>query len=240
MKSRADVPRHDQEYIRRMFDSLAPRYETFTKLIGLGQDDRLRRQALEAVRPGARVLDLACGTGQMSFLAAEAAGPEGFVLGLDLSERMIARAQARQRRLGIPESRLRFVVGRGEDLPVEDMRFDAVLSAYALRNLYERITDVLAGLRRSLVPGGELAILDLTEPAHPVLRALYRVYFFGMVGLYGKALFGREYPTAYLPQSAERFFKAHQFIPVLERAGFADVRRRSFFLGGATLYRARG
>ncbi|MCG3176705.1 MAG: Demethylmenaquinone methyltransferase [Candidatus Omnitrophica bacterium] len=228
----------DQDYIRGMFDAFAPRYETFTRLIGMGQDDRLRRQALRDVRPGWRVLDLACGTGQLTFLAARRAGPTGQVLGIDLSPGMIAQAQRRQAASGIAGPALSFEVRRGEDLPDGERRYDLIVSAYALRNLYENIDVVLRGLRESLVPGGGVALLDLTEPVHPVLRTLYRGYFYGLVGLYGKALFGKDYPVTYLPDSAQRFFKAHEFTAALERAGFKKIQRQGYFLGAVTLYRA--
>lgn len=228
----------DQDYIRGMFDAFAPRYETFTKLIGMGQDDRLRLHTLRDATPGARVLDLACGTGQLTFLAARKVGPSGQVLGIDLSPGMIDEARRRGAQLKDAGSRPGFEVARGEDLPLGDRKFDLIVSAYALRNLYENIGDVLRGMRESLVPGGRVALLDLTEPVHPVLKALYRMYFFGLVGLYGRALFGRHYPVSYLPRSAQRFFKAHEFTAALSRAGFVRIERRSFFLGAVTLYRA--
>lgn len=229
----------DQASIRRMFDAFAPRYETFTKLIGMGQDDRLRLHTLRDAAAGSRILDLACGTGQLTFLAARRAGPSGTVLGIDLSPGMIAEALRLQRsREADSGSYLSFEVARGEDLPLGERKFDLIVSAYALRNLYENISKVLRGMRASLVPGGRIALLDLTEPAHPFLRGIFRLYFFGLVGLYGRLLFGGSYPVSYLPQSARRFFKAREFAEALSRAGFVRIELSSFFWGAVTLYRA--
>jgi demethylmenaquinone methyltransferase/2-methoxy-6-polyprenyl-1,4-benzoquinol methylase len=132
--------------------------------------------------------------------------------------------------------RFRPCLAGAEDLPLADERFDVVLSGFVLRNLYARIDRILAGVFASLVPGGSVSFLDLTEPTHPLLRRGFRWYMMTLVGLYGATLFGADYPIPYLPDSARRFMKANEFPSALQRAGFQRVRARPFMLGTVTLY----
>jgi len=229
----------DAAYIRTMFDRMARRYDAFTALIGLGQTHRWRAHALEPLRPGMRVLDLGCGTGDLALAAAARVGPSGEVVGLDFSGDMLAVAAHKARVRRTPAwGPVRWVQVRAEDLPLPDAPFDMVVSGFVLRNLYANIDAILAGMKASLRPGGRVRLLDLTEPKRAPLRAVFRAYLLGPVGLYGALLFGRDYPVPYLPDSAQRFWKADEFVAALRRAGFSDVTRRSFLFGTVTLYDA--
>jgi demethylmenaquinone methyltransferase/2-methoxy-6-polyprenyl-1,4-benzoquinol methylase len=229
----------DAAYIRTMFDRMARRYDLFTALTGFGQAARWRAGALAAIRPGMRVLDLGCGTGDLSLEALGRVGPSGEVVGLDFSEEMLRVLSEKHRRRPIPGGgTLTLVRGCAEDLPVDARPVDAVVSGFVLRNLYAQIDRVLDGVRRSLRPGGHVAFLDLTEPAHPLLQRLFRGYLLGLAGLYGALLFGRHYPIPYLPDSARRFFKAREFTAALARAGFTGISAQGFCFGTVTLYRA--
>ena len=237
-------PKPDAEYIRSMFNRMARRYDAFTLLTGFGQAARWRRRALSTILPGMRVLDLGCGTGDMALDARKRVGPSGEVVGLDFSERMLAMAAEKARaRQDAGAGRLRWVQARAEDLPdcvqASGARpFDAVVSGFVLRNLYADIAPILDGVRGSLRPGGHIRFLDLTEPRHGFLKALFRGYLSGPVALYGAGLFGRDYPIPYLPNSASRFFKADEFVRALDRAGFTQIHAQPFFFGAVTLYHA--
>ena len=237
-----DAP--DADYIRSMFNRMARRYDAFTLLTGFGQAARWRRRALSTILPGMRVLDLGCGTGDMALDAWKRVGPSGEVVGLDFSEQMLAMAAEKARAHRDPGSgSIRWIQARAEDLPdcvqVRDERpFDAVVSGFVLRNLYASIAPILDGVRGSLRPGGHIRFLDLTEPRPEFLKALFRGYFSGPVGLYGAALFGKDYPIPYLPDSASRFFKADEFVQALERAGFTQIHAQPIFFGAVTLYHA--
>lgn len=228
------------EYIRDMFGHFANRYEIFTFLIGLGQDQRLRRHTLKTLKKGMRVLDLACGTGDLALLASQKIGDDGEVVGLDFSPQMLEKARRRAQKRGLGKNgNLSWVLKKAEDLPLGDQRFDLVVSGYALRNLYENIDAILEKVRHSLAPEGQIAFLDLTEPADPFRRALFQFYLFVFVGIYGTLLFGKNYPIPYLPESASRFLKSHEFTEKLRKAGFENVHQTSFMLGAVTLYQAR-
>jgi demethylmenaquinone methyltransferase/2-methoxy-6-polyprenyl-1,4-benzoquinol methylase len=153
-----------------LFDDSARYYDRITTLLSGGTGARYRREVLEriGVGPGARVLDVACGTGQVSQAAARLVGPEGLVLGVDPSEGMRRVAESRRA--------LRTVAGTAENLPVEDGTFDFVVMGYALRH----VSDLVAAfreMRRVLRPGGTVAILEITTPEGRLHRWALKFYF---------------------------------------------------------------
>ena len=234
------VERPDPAYIRTMFDRMARRYDAFTFWMSFGGAAAMRSEALKELKPGDRVLDIACGTGDLALEAARRTGVKGRVIGLDFSSGMIEVAKIRQARHAARyPAKLDWVCRGAETLPIEGESFDWVVSGFALRGLYEHIDPILDGVRRSLVDGGRIALLDLTEPRHPVLKWLYKTFFYSWVALIGAVLFGKDYPVAYLPDSSSRFLKANEFVEKLKTKGFRDVTARSFILGSVTLYRAQ-
>jgi demethylmenaquinone methyltransferase/2-methoxy-6-polyprenyl-1,4-benzoquinol methylase len=205
--------------VRSMFDRIAPVYDAMNRLMTAGLDRRWRRETAAAVvRPGDRVLDVACGTGDLA-LAAAAAG--GRVTGVDFSTRMLERARRKS-------SAVEWLEADALALPFDDASFDVVTSGFGVRNF----ADLEAGLRelrRVLGPGGRIGVLEITQP-HGALRPFFRVWFDRVVPLMGKVLPGGGAYT-YLPASVRRFPGPGDLAAALERAGFADVRYR-LFAGG--------
>jgi demethylmenaquinone methyltransferase/2-methoxy-6-polyprenyl-1,4-benzoquinol methylase len=204
--------------VRDMFDRIAPVYDFMNRAMSLGLDRSWRRMTAQAVvRPGDRVLDVCCGTGDLAIADREAGGD---VVGLDFSERMLARA--RRKADGIEWTR-----GDATALPFPDEAFDAVTVGFGIRNL----DDMASGLReiaRVLRPGGRLGCLEITRP-RGVLRPFFRAWFDGLVPLVGKVVPGGRAYT-YLPASVRRFPGPEDLAAAFEPAGFADVRWR--LLGG--------
>src|SRR3990167_7253312 len=133
----------DPQAIQHMFDRLARRYDLFNRLSSMGLDLLWRRQALASVSEGMRVLDLGCGTGDLSLGAAKRLKGSGQVTGLDFSKPMLEVAHERLKKLKPESARLvQFVSGRAEGLPFEDAPYDLVLSGFVLRNLHGKIDDV--------------------------------------------------------------------------------------------------
>lgn len=226
--------------IQSMFDRLATRYDRFNQLTSLGLDKSWRKRALSGLRPGQKVLDIGCGTGDMSFLAVRKVVPGGFVRGVDFSEPMLTRARLRQKNEGFNGSTpLEFVRADAAELPVGVERFDVVVSGFVLRNIYASIDRVLQGIRESLRPDGSIRLLDFTVPPDPIRRALWWSYLNTVGTAIGWALFGKDYPHRYLTDSAKRFIKPDEFMERLSRSGFKDIRCRRFFLGSVVLYEAR-
>jgi demethylmenaquinone methyltransferase / 2-methoxy-6-polyprenyl-1,4-benzoquinol methylase len=210
--------------VRRMFDRIAPVYDTMNRLMSAGLDQRWRRIAAEAaVRPGDRVLDACCGTGDLA-LAAHAVG--GRVTGLDFSERMLERAARKS-------EEVEWMRGDALQLPFDDGSFDAVTVGFGVRNL-EDLGNGLGEFRRVLRPGGRLAVLEITQPAGP-LAPFFRLWFDGLVPLAGKLLPGGSAYT-YLPASVRRFPGPVEFAGLMRRAGFEPVAYRLFAGGIVALH----
>lgn len=222
-----------------MFDRMARRYDAFTFWMSFGQAKKMRAAALAGVRPGDRVLDIACGTGDLALAASRLVGSAGRVTGLDFSPGMIEFAEKRRAREPAKyPARIEWVCRGAETLPLPGDQFDWIVSGFALRGLYENIDRILEGFRASLSTGGRLALLDLTEPRHWLFRRLYRAFFFSYVAFLGRVLFGPDYPVAYLPDSSSRFLKTDEFAARLRAHGFRNVTARTFVLGAVTLYTA--
>jgi demethylmenaquinone methyltransferase / 2-methoxy-6-polyprenyl-1,4-benzoquinol methylase len=200
--------------VRRMFDRIAPVYDAMNRTMTAGLDRRWRRLTAEAVvRPGDRVLDACCGTGDLAVAAARAGGD---VTGLDFSERMLERARRKA-----PE--LEWVRGDLLALPFADASFDAATVGFGVRNV-ESLERAVGDLRRVLRVGGRLGILEITRPRGP-LALFYRFWFDGVVPLMGKLLPGGSAYT-YLPASVRRFPGPEELAEVMRAAGFADVEYR--------------
>jgi demethylmenaquinone methyltransferase / 2-methoxy-6-polyprenyl-1,4-benzoquinol methylase len=201
--------------VRTMFDRIAPVYDVMNRAMSAGLDQRWRRLTAHAVvRPGDRVLDACCGTGDLA-LAAAAEG--GRVTGLDFSEPMLARARRKS-------TAIEWVRGDLLELPFADASFDAATIGFGVRNVLD-LDRALSELRRVLRrPGGRLAILEITRPSG-VLAPFYRLWFDTLVPLVGKLLPGGSAYT-YLPASVRRFPGPEELAALLRRIGFTDVRYR--------------
>jgi demethylmenaquinone methyltransferase / 2-methoxy-6-polyprenyl-1,4-benzoquinol methylase len=211
----------EPDEVRGMFDRIAPVYDVMNRVMTAGLDRRWRRLAVRAVVwPGDRVLDACCGTGDF---AVEAERRGGRVVGLDFSERMLARAR---RKSGTIE----WVHGDALTLPFADGEFDAVTVGFGVRNL-ENLERGLSELGRVLRPGGRIAVLEITRP-RGVLRPFFRLWFDVLVPLAGKVLPGGKAYT-YLPASVRRFPGPEDLSALLEGADFGEVRYR--LLGGGSV-----
>jgi demethylmenaquinone methyltransferase / 2-methoxy-6-polyprenyl-1,4-benzoquinol methylase len=219
-----EAGRLSPDAVRTMFDRIAPVYDAMNRLMTAGLDRRWRRATAEAVvRPGDRVLDACCGTGDLALAARRA---EGIVTGLDFSERMLERARRKA-----PE--VEWVRGDLLQLPFPADAFDAATVGFGIRNVAD-LERGLAELHRVLRPGGRLAVLEITRP-QGALAAFYRLWFDGVVPLAGKLLPGGAAYT-YLPASVRRFPGPEDLAGLLTSAGFADVRYRVFAGGIVALH----
>jgi demethylmenaquinone methyltransferase / 2-methoxy-6-polyprenyl-1,4-benzoquinol methylase len=212
------------EGVRKMFDRIAPVYDAMNRLMTAGLDRRWRREtAAGVVRPGDRVLDVCCGTGDLALAAAEVGGK---ITGLDFSEAMLERARAK-------EPAIEWVSGDALALPFADGSFEAVTIGFGLRNLVNAERG-LAEMRRVLGPGGRVAILEITRP-RGVLAPFYRFWFDGVIPLAGKVLPGGS-AYSYLPASVRRFPDPQALAKLMGAAGFDEIRWRLFAGGIVALH----
>ena len=199
--------------VRSMFDAIAPRYDLVNRIMTFRLDVRWRRLAVGslALRRGSRVLDLACGTGDLC-RELDAAGLTPF--GVDLSFGMLAAA-----RTDAP-----LVQGDALRLPVRDGAVDGVTCGFALRNLVD-LAPFFAELRRVLRPGGRIALLEVAEPANPVLRWGHGIYFGKVVPKIG-GLLSDASAYRYLPRSVAYLPDPEDMRAMIADAGFTAVERR--------------
>jgi len=201
--------------VRVMFDRIAPVYDLMNRAMTGGLDLRWRRlAAAAAVRPGDRVLDAACGTGDLA-LADLRAGAAS-VTGLDFSPRMLERARRKA-----PE--IEWVEGDVLALPFADGAFDAATIGFGIRNVAD-LELGLRELRRVTRPGGRVAILEITRP-RGALAPLLSLWFDRLVPRLGRLVPGGA-AYAYLPASVARFPPAEELAALLGRAGFEGVSTR--------------
>jgi len=232
--------RNEQEasrQVREMFTRIAPRYDLLNHLLS-GQMDRLWRaraaRELKPVldRPDALVLDLCCGTGDLAFSLARKA--KARIVGADFSHTMLV--YARDKAANVSEwSAVRFFEADALRLPLADGSFDLVTTAFGFRNLanYE---DGLRELFRILKPGGNLAILEFTEPVPGFLGDAYRFYTRRVLPTIGGLISGDKEAYAYLPKSVKRFLLPDELSALMISVGYHPVRCRLMTLGSVALH----
>jgi demethylmenaquinone methyltransferase/2-methoxy-6-polyprenyl-1,4-benzoquinol methylase len=214
-----------------MFDEIAPRYDFLNRLLTLGTDRRWRKHLVTAVRPqpGDRILDLACGTGDVARLAGKQQ-PESTIIGADPSPGMLRRATRKDQRL-LP------LCCESEALPFQDGSFQAVTVAFGVRNFSDLASSVQE-ICRVLAPNGRLGILEFAQPAKGRLRRVYHWYLTGILPLVG-ALFSRGYAYQYLPESIQHFPAPEDFTDLLISSGFSNVVTQQFLGGTVWIYLGR-
>ncbi|MGH9524335.1 MAG: ubiquinone/menaquinone biosynthesis methyltransferase [Terriglobales bacterium] len=228
--------------VREMFSTIAPRYDLANHLLSMNVDRlwwwRTARTFTHILRrPDACVLDLCCGTGDMTFALVKragldrlrAAGPTRFV-GADFAHPMLVRAAQKSGKRPVA-----WLEADALNLPLPDQSFDLVTSAFGFRNL----ADYDAGLReiaRVLQPGGEVGILDFGEPKG-LFGVAYRFYFRHVLPKIGTMISGVSGPYAYLPASVARFPSPDEMLTRMRAAGFTNVTWTPYTFGIAGLYR---
>ncbi|MBM3746583.1 MAG: bifunctional demethylmenaquinone methyltransferase/2-methoxy-6-polyprenyl-1,4-benzoquinol methylase UbiE [Acidobacteria bacterium] len=221
-------------WVRTMFTRVAPRYDLLNHLLSFNQDRRWRartacRLSGSLAQPGARVLDLCCGTGDL-LLALQAGRPLP-VIGCDFSRAMLALARRKAPRCALVEAdALR--------LPFADASLDLITIAFGFRNLTDYHTG-LEEMRRVLKPGGTLAILEFSRPSHRWWAALFGFYSRFVLPLAGGIISGEPTAYRYLPASVRRFPSPDELATDLRQAGFDGVTCELMSGGIVTLHLGR-
>jgi ubiquinone/menaquinone biosynthesis methyltransferase len=204
-------------YVRRLFDTIAGRYDLITRLLSYGRDRRWKARLVEMAQPasGLRALDLASGTGDIA-LALAARGAR--VTALDLTHRMLQLAGAKP-----GADALRLVTGDMMALPFPPSSFDLVTTGYGIRNV-PRIETAVAEIHRVLAPGGVLLSLDFNRPANRFVRGIYLGYLTVVGSALGWILHRDPDTYRYIPESIRRYPGADGVAALLARSGFDDCR----------------
>lgn len=218
--------------VRDMFARISPRYDLLNHLLSANIDRRWRRNVVEKLRPllsaDAQVLDVACGTGDLSIALFENIGAR--VTGVDFCRPMLERAARKQPQIA-------FVEGDALQLPFDDV-FDAVTIAFGLRNL-SSVEHGLSELRRVLKPNGWAAILEFSKPVVPGFRSLAVAYCTRLLPRIGGMISGSRSAYEYLPDSVSRFPDQETLSAMMTAAGFADVSFQNLTGGVVALHTGR-
>jgi demethylmenaquinone methyltransferase / 2-methoxy-6-polyprenyl-1,4-benzoquinol methylase len=224
------------EHVRQIFDSIAPSYDLLNHLLSMGLDRRWWNRAARSfrdilARPNARVLDLCCGTGDMtSALLKQRPQSAEPVTGLDFSAEMLDRARTKY-----TGANAIWVQGDAMHLPYADDSFDLVTAAFGFRNLTNYAAG-LAEIHRVLAPNGRIGILECNQP-DGLSGFGYGIYFQHVLPLLGGLISGDRAAYKYLPESVARFPRPTQMLKMMAEAGFTESTWDGYLLRAAGLYR---
>ena len=235
LRSTISTPDGKRAYVRRLFATVADRYDFVTRFLSYGQDQRWKQRLirLAAISASDCVLDLACGTGDLTSAAAPSAK---LAVGVDVTHRMLQLARRRSASGAVAPAR--YVAGDMLALPFANERFDVITVGYGLRN----VADLPAALReihRMLAPGGRFLSLDFNCPANPAVRAVYLAYLTVIGSVLGLALHRDADTYRYIPESIRLYQEGAGVRRMLEEAGLRDVQAAPVLGGLLVIHRAR-
>lgn len=223
-----DSPDSKRRHVRRLFSTIADRYDLITRVLSYGQDRRCKARLVSEARVVStdRALDLACGTGDIA-VAVAAAGAARTV-GLDITVRMLELASR-------ASQTVRFVAGDMCALPFPDDSFDLITTGYGLRNVPD-LDRAMREMARVLRPGGRMLSLDFNRPSSAIVRSAYLGYLTLVGSALGWALHRDQDTYRYIPESIRRYPGAAGVATRLEAAGFEHVRVIPLLAGLMTLH----
>lgn len=213
--------------VQEMFNNIADKYDFLNGLLSFALDDNWRRNAIRLanIKPNNKVLDLACGTGDM-ISQIQKQHPDAIIYGADFSVNML---HISQKKLGsIP-----FTAADAHNLPFKDNTFDRLTMAFGFRNVTDKARG-LSELYRVIRPGGKVCILELTRPENKLTSFFYKIYFMHLLPFIG-GLFSSKKAYKYLPDSVYKFPKRHEYRQLIEDAGFKNIHFKSLVFGAVTI-----
>ena len=224
-----------KEGVKKMFDNIAPDYDKLNHILSLNIDKNWRKKAVRELADEARplnVLDVACGTGDFTIEIARKVPQGSTVVGMDISDGMIAVGLEKLAKLGIDAA---LEVADCEALPYEDNTFDRISVGFGVRN-FEHLELGLSEMYRVLAPGGKLVILELSVPSNAFIRWCYKLYFLKILPFIGGLVSGDRSAYEYLPASVLRFPAPDKFMSIMKSAGFDVAEHRAMTLGVCRMY----
>jgi demethylmenaquinone methyltransferase/2-methoxy-6-polyprenyl-1,4-benzoquinol methylase len=229
------MPKADD--VRTMFDRIAGRYDLMNRVMTLGIDRRWRDAAVRTAKvdPSTRALDVCCGTGDISFLLAEAGAER--VTGLDFSANMLEQARKRQasHRDATAASRIEFVQGDALALPFDDDSFDVITVSFGVRNV-EDLALAFREFARVARPGARIVCLEITRPKSKLFNFFYDIWFDRIVPIMGAIVSRDRAAYTYLPESTKSFPRPPRLAEIIRAAGIGEVTWRRFGGGIVALH----
>ena len=223
-----------------IFTAVPGKYDLINCIFTWGLDARWRLEAAQTclkTHPS-EILDLCCGTGDLTIKLAQLATLDTTVIGLDYSQPMLEKARQKADKAGVGQ-RTHFIHGDATRLPFPDAHFDCVGISFAFRNLtYKNPLGPphLTEVKRVLKSGGRYVIVESSQPENRLIRALFHLYLCAFVAPAGMLLSGNKGAYRYLAESARRFYSPREVREMLLAAGFLDVRYRALLFGAAGIH----
>ena len=225
------------ERVQQMFAEIAPRYDLLNHTLSLGIDISWRKRVLRELRldRDLPVLDCCTGTGDLALMLAKRVAGRVKIFGTDFCAPMLELAR-KKHASGLAQLPLEFIEADTQHLPFADGQFQAVTVAFGLRN----VQDTQAGLREMLrvcAPGGQVLVLEFSEPTWPGFRQLYHFYFKYVLPRIGQALSRNRHDAySYLPESVRQFPSGQALADLMQSAGLTNVRVKPLTFGIASIY----
>ena len=227
-----------KEQVEQMFDNIAPTYDKLNHIMSLNIDRMWRRRVMRIVRRSKahKIMDVATGTGDLAIAMAKRVDRTQ-ILGIDLSEEMLAVARRKVQKQGL-EERIMLEKGDAENLHmVETGSIDAATVAFGVRN-FENLEGGLKEIHRTLREGGKFVVLELSVPKNRFIRWFYAQYSHRILPGIGAMISKDKQAYVYLPESIDEFPAPERFVEILKGVGFKDVKRRKQSFGVAHIYEA--
>jgi demethylmenaquinone methyltransferase/2-methoxy-6-polyprenyl-1,4-benzoquinol methylase len=226
--------------LQNMFTAVPPRYDIVNRIITLGLDKRWRRLASRACLEGKpqRILDIGCGTGDLTINIAGLAAYDPEITGLDYSPPMLELARSKAEKAGVID-KVRFLSGEATSIPFPDDYFDCVGISFAFRNLTYKNplgTQYLAEVIRVLKPGGRHVIVESSQPTNGFIRFFYHLYMRVFVKPVGVLVSQNRGAYNYLTESITRFYSPGEVGELLKKSGFRSVQYRALLFGAAGIH----
>lgn len=230
-----------REQVEKMFDNIAHSYDLLNHSLSFGIDKVWRKKAIDYLKPffkqdeGMQILDIATGTGDFAILANKELKPS-HIVGCDISEGMMQIGREKVAKLGLQEK----IEFKNEDcvaMSFSDNTFDAVISAFALRN-FQNLDVCLKEMHRVLAPDGHLSIVDLCTPVSFPMKQLFWIYKKAVMPLLGKLLSKDASAYSYLPETMDAVPQAERMQSIISAAGFKNTNYKRLIFGMCILYTA--
>ncbi|MDX5348853.1 MAG: bifunctional demethylmenaquinone methyltransferase/2-methoxy-6-polyprenyl-1,4-benzoquinol methylase UbiE [Hymenobacteraceae bacterium] len=232
-----DSKSNKKSQVAEMFNSIAGRYDFLNHFLSAGIDIYWRKKAIKLLseRNPKYILDIATGTGDFA-IEALAIKPDKIV-GVDISEGMLAVGREKLRKKGL-ENKIELFVGDSENLQFQDNSFDAITVAFGVRN-FENLQKGLSEMLRVLKPGGTVVVLEFSKPRTAPMKQLYNFYFKNILPVFGKIISKDQAAYTYLPESVQAFPDGSDFIRILHEVGFKETKWHSLTFGICSIYTGR-
>ena len=226
-----------KEQVAKMFDAISKNYDGLNRVISLGIDVKWRKKVVKIVGKNKpkQILDIATGTGDLALMMAELSPDK--IIGLDISEGMLAVGKEKIAKVNLSE-KIEMVVGDSEEMPFDDDTFDAITVSFGVRN-FANLDKGIKEIARVLKPSGVLVILETSNPLKSPFRQGYKLYTHLFLPTIGKLFSKDKVAYSYLSESANSFPFGAAFNNILQKNGFTSTEDTPVTFGVATIYTAR-